>query len=148
LVIFVGIIVPVVFGPQILRAAREGLAHWLISRAEQKYWEGNYAGAIADANWAIGWSPHSKELYFLRAQCREKIDDLNGSLADWNESLGLTTSSAELSLVHSCRSWVYVRLGRYQEAVDDASQAVKFSPTSGNLNTRAYVRALANTELP
>jgi tetratricopeptide (TPR) repeat protein len=147
LVVLLGIVVPVILGPQILAAGREALAHWLSSRAEQKYLEGNYAGAIADASWAIGWSPQSRELYFLRAQCREKVDDLNGSVADWNESLGLTTSSVERSLVHSCRSWVYVRLQRYQEAIDDASQAVRLSPTSSNLNTRAYVRALANLEL-
>jgi tetratricopeptide (TPR) repeat protein len=147
LIVLVGIVLPVFLGPQILEAGREGFAHWLSSRAEQKYLDGNYAGAITDVSWAIGWSPHSRELYFLRAECREKVADLNGSVADWNQSIGLTTSSVELSLLHSCRSWVYVRLERYQEALDDASQAVRLSPTSSNLNTRAYVRALANMEL-
>jgi tetratricopeptide (TPR) repeat protein len=148
LVIFLGILVPVIFGPGILTAGKEGLAHWLSSRAEQKYWDGNYAGALADVNWAIGWSPHSRELYFLRAQCREKVHDLSGSLADWNETISMAKSSVELSLFHSCRSWIYLRLERFHEAIDDASQAVKFSPTAGNLNTRAYVRAIANMELP
>jgi tetratricopeptide (TPR) repeat protein len=148
LVVLFGVIAPVVFGPQIMAAGRSAVAHWLSSRAEDKFLQGNFGGAIHDANWAIGWSPESRELYFLRAQCREKVDDLNGSLADWNQSIGLTTSSVELSLVHSCRSWVYVRLEKYHEAIDDASQAVRLSPTASNLNTRAYVRALANMELP
>ncbi|HEY2826979.1 MAG TPA: tetratricopeptide repeat protein [Pirellulales bacterium] len=147
LVVVLGVIVPVIFGPQILAAGRDALAHWLSNRAGHKYLEGNYSGAIADASLAIGWSPQSRELYFLRAQCREKVDDLNGSLDDWNQSIGLTTSSVELSLIHACRSWIYVRLQRYQEAIDDASKAVRLSPTSSNLNTRAYVRALANMEL-
>lgn len=148
LVVFFGILLPIIFGPEILTAGKEGLAHWLSSRAEQKYWNGNYAGALADVNWAIGWSPHSRELYFLRAQCREKVHDLNGSLADWNEAIGMAKSSVELSLLHSCRSWIYLRLERFQEAIDDATQALKFSPTAGNLNSRAYVRAVANMELP
>ena len=148
LAVLLGVIVPVVFGPKILAAGRLAIAHWLSGRAEEKYLQENYGGAINDASWALGWSPDSRELYFLRAQCREKVNDLNGSLADWTQSIGLTTSSVELSLVHSNRSLVYVRLEKYREAIDDASQAVRLSPTSSNLNTRAYVRALANMELP
>ena len=83
----------------------------------------------------------------MRAQCKEKVADLDGSLEDWNQSLGLTNSSVELSLIHSCRGWIYARLQRFQEAVDDASQAVKLSPTPSNLNTRAYIRALGNLQL-
>ncbi len=43
LVVFLGILLPVIFGPEILTAGKEGFAHWLSSRAEQKYWDGNYA---------------------------------------------------------------------------------------------------------
>jgi tetratricopeptide (TPR) repeat protein len=147
LFVLLGIVVPVLFGPQILTAGREALAQWLSNRATRKFFSGNYKGALADVNWAIGCSPESRELYFLRAHCKEKVADLNGSLADWNRSIGLTNSSTELSMIHSCRSWIYVRLERYPEAIEDASQAVKLSPTSSNLNSRAYVRALANMQL-
>jgi tetratricopeptide (TPR) repeat protein len=147
LVVLFGIVIPIAFGPHILAAGRASLSQWLRSRAEQKYLRGNYSGAIADASWAIGWSPRTKELYFLRAQCKEKVADLDGSLEDWNQSLGLTTSSVELSHIHSNRGWIYARLQRFQEAVDDASQAVKLSPTPSNLNTRAYIRALGKLQL-
>lgn len=147
LVVLFGIILPIIFGPHLLAAGRASLSQWLATSAERKYWQGNYSGAIADVSWAIGWSPHIKELYFLRAQCKEKVADLDGSLEDWNQSLGLTTSSVELSLIHSCRGWIYARLQRFQEAVDDATQAVKLSPTPSNLNTRAYIRALGKIEL-
>jgi tetratricopeptide (TPR) repeat protein len=147
LAVLLGIVVPVMFGPQILSAVGEGVAQWFSNRAKQKYWTGDYKGAITDFNHAIGWSPHSWELYVQRAQCREKIDDLNGSLADWNQLIKLTDSSADLSFVYSGRSWIYVRLERYREAVDDATHAVLLSATPENLNTRAYVRALANLEL-
>jgi tetratricopeptide (TPR) repeat protein len=147
LVLLLGIVVPVIFGPQIISAGRAAVVHWFTSRAEQKYLDGDYTGAIADVNWAIGWSQHARDLYFLRALCREKVDDLNGSLADWNQAIGLTTVSVELAEFHASRSWVYVRLSRYPDAIDDATQAVRLSPTAENLNSRAYVRALANMEL-
>ncbi|HTQ39669.1 MAG TPA: tetratricopeptide repeat protein [Pirellulales bacterium] len=146
--VLLGIVVPVIFGPQIVSAVGQGVAEWFSSRAEQKFWHGDYAGAISDLGHAIGWSPHSWELYFRRAQYREKVDDLNGSLADWNQLLGLTESTEVLSFVYSGRSWIYVRLERYREALDDATHAVRLSPTPENLNTRAYIRALANLELP
>ncbi|HZZ28035.1 MAG TPA: hypothetical protein VFE46_08540 [Pirellulales bacterium] len=148
LVVLLGIVVPVMFGPQILSVVQHGVAHWFSSRAEQKFWAGDYVGASADFSRAIGWSPHSWKLYFRRAQCREKIADLNGSLADWNQLVGLIDSNLDLSIVYAERSWIYVRLGRYREALDDANQAVRVSPTPENLNSRAYVRAVANQELP
>jgi tetratricopeptide (TPR) repeat protein len=143
-----GLAALVVFGPQIYSAAQIGVSHWFRSRAVEKIEEGNYTGAINDLSRAIDWSRHSRRLYYLRAICREKVDDLNGSLADWSQAIGMTTSSQELADFHSSRSFVYVRLGRHSEAIDDATQAVNLSPTAENLNTRAYVRALANTQLP
>jgi len=45
------------------------------------------------------------------------------------------------------RSWVNVRLKRSREALDDSNRAVQFSPAAVTWNSRAYVRAVLNTEL-
>jgi tetratricopeptide (TPR) repeat protein len=148
LIALVGIIVPVMFGPQIVAVVENGVAQWFSSRAQQKLWAGNVPGAIADLSRAIRWSPHSWELYFRRAECREKIADLNGSLDDWNQIIGTIESSEALSYVYAGRSWVYMRLQRQREAVDDATHAVQLNPSPENLNSRAYIRALADVELP
>src|SRR5262249_20618599 len=52
-----------------------------------------------------------------------------------------------LAEVYSRRSWAYVRLGRAREAIDDATQAVQLAHSAETLNTRAYARAVLNTEL-
>src|SRR6516162_10759617 len=81
--ILLGIVLPIVLGPRILSAARDMLAEWLFSRAQQRFVQGDNAGALADLNRAIDWNPKSWMLYMLRAEVRAKMDQLDESLADY-----------------------------------------------------------------
>jgi tetratricopeptide (TPR) repeat protein len=158
LVLVAAIVVPIVFGPKILSQGRKLFANWLANRAMQKYDEGNFAGAIADLNEAIEWSPKSRDLFAHRADCHEKLDELEDSLADWNKSIELHDSDGnrrrgraqrtiEIANSYARRSWVYVRLGRKDEALADADRAVERFRHPMMLNARAYARAILGDKL-
>ncbi|HEY2882683.1 MAG TPA: tetratricopeptide repeat protein [Pirellulales bacterium] len=155
-----GIVIPVVFGPKILSFARESLSQWLLARAERKIFADDYSGAISDLNWSLDWNPNAWYSYMLRGEVRLELNDLEGSLTDYNKLIDLLSSQDEvrrrrrpldrnsvLAEAYSSRSWVLTRLGRGREAIDDASHAVKLVPSPLHLNSRAYVRAQVNLEL-
>lgn len=155
--LLVGLIVPTVFGPQLLSAGRGMASRWFTSRAERKVLAGDLPGAVRDLSRAISWNPHDLDLRFVRAMWRNDMNDLAGSLADWNDLLEQLKDHEhspphnawlfDQSEVYSGRAWVCVRMGRGREAIDDATQAVKLRPLPKNFNSRAYIRALAKMEL-
>jgi tetratricopeptide (TPR) repeat protein len=160
LAILLGVIVPIVLGPRILATGRDFVAQWLFSRAQQRFFQGDNVGALADLNRAIDWNPNSWMLYLLRAKVRSKMDQLDDSLADYTELVNLLNGnkpglrrqrgvhrSGLLAEALIGRSWVNVRLKRNREALDDASGAVQFAPNATTWNSRAYVRAILNMEL-
>jgi tetratricopeptide (TPR) repeat protein len=158
LALLVGIIVPIVFGPRILASGRNLVARWLAGQAEQKYYDGNLEGALADLDDAIEWDPTLRNLYWRRAICREAVNDLEGCLADWNKLVELLESSrirprekferlVEKVQAYSRRSWIYVRLGQKESALADATRGVELLPNAVTWNTRAYSRAVLGVEL-
>jgi tetratricopeptide (TPR) repeat protein len=160
LAILLGIVVPIVLGPRILATSRDFVAQWLFSRAQQRFFQGDNVGALADLNRAIDWNPNSSILYLLRAKVRSKMDQLDDSLADYTELVNLLNGnkpglrwqrgvhrSGLLAEALMGRSWVNVRLKRNRAALDDASGAVQFAPNATTWNSRAYVRAVLNVEL-
>jgi len=157
-----GVIVPIVFGPRLLSFGRELVAQWYSSRAQKKFWDHDLAGAVKELNCAIAWCPHDFELRWQRAGWRAEQNDLAGSIEDWTECIRLVDSAAMhplarqqfidvdhdvLSMLYSDRGWIYVRLGKTREALDDVNKAVELHPSAENLNTRAYARAILNVEL-
>ncbi len=162
--LFAGIIVALVgliFGQQIVSAGHELVSRWFASRAERKFQVSDFTGALADLTTAIEWNPANIELLFRRALWRCDINDLGGSLSDWNELIAQLKNPdpalaarnraidrTEYLIEAYCqRSWVFQRLGRGRESIDDANDAVKIRPSPRNLNLRAYARAIANMEL-
>jgi tetratricopeptide (TPR) repeat protein len=84
-----------------------------------------------------------------RASAKSEINDLEGSLADFDRVLTSPLPSRELRV--QCflqRSWVQCRLKNYVAAVDDISSAIQLYGRDHAvlLNQRAYIRALANAE--
>jgi tetratricopeptide (TPR) repeat protein len=152
------LIVPAIFGPQIVSVGREFVSRWFTTRAERKSLAGDLPGALQELSRAIYWNPDDLELRYLRALWRTDMNDLSGSLADWNDLISQYKDPEHLppqrnawlfdqADVYSGRAWVFVRLGRGREAIDDATQAVKLRPTPRYYNSRAYIRAIAKTEL-
>ena len=158
MLLLAGIVVPIVFGPRILASGRRLVAEWLASQAWQKYYDGNFDSALADLNDAIEWDPTSRTLYWQRAICHEAMNELEGSLADWNKHLELLESSRirrrerfertlEKVQAYSRRSWIHVRLGHRADALADASRSVDLLPNPVTWNARAYGRAILGVEL-
>lgn len=166
------IVIPIVFGPKILDAGRGILADWLANRASQKLEEGDFNGAIEDLNEAIGWNPNGQAYYAQRAACRERLNELDHSLSDWNKAIDLLRSMkvrrkegfqkrVNLARAYRQRGWVYVRLGRKDEALSDINQAIDTLPNipallhsraysleiATLLNSRAYSRAILQVDL-
>jgi tetratricopeptide (TPR) repeat protein len=155
LVVFV--ILPAFFGKDLLNKARGLVADWLSNQAMQKSMEGDLPGALSDMNQAVDWNPKSGDLLARRAELREELNDLEGSLADLTEAIEIYSRKKigkseraqwkrRLSKYYSARSWIYVRLGRSEEALDDADLAIQYSQTPETLNGRAYARAILKIE--
>jgi tetratricopeptide (TPR) repeat protein len=141
------VVVPIVFGPKILDAGRAFLGDWLASRASQKLDEGNFSGAVEDLNDAIGWNPRAQAYYAQRAACREKLNELEGSLSDWNRAIELLQESKfrrkerfqktiNLARAYRQRGWIYVRMGRKDKAMSDINRAVDTLPKFSVLNSQ------------
>jgi tetratricopeptide (TPR) repeat protein len=160
--VVVGIVIPLVFGSQLLSFGRDLITQWHSSRAQKKIQDHDYAGAVDELSSAIEWSPDDLELRCRRAFCRAEQRDLPGSIADWSESIRLVEAATKLPLaqqhfvevnrvglasLYAERGWVYVRLGETQHALDDVNKAVELHPSPENLNSRAYSRAILKVEL-
>ncbi len=119
---------------------------WLMDRAMDKYMADDAEGALRDLDRAAFWFPDSPDVYERRAEVRLAANDVLGSLADCNKQISLDPQDAGAYLR---RAHVKQRLERHQEAIEDATMGVDlagpFDATA--LNSRAYIRALANREL-
>jgi tetratricopeptide (TPR) repeat protein len=161
-VLILGVVLPLVFGPKIVHAVREAFANGFQSRAEQKIGRRDYQGAIDDLNQAIAWNPSGWNHYEVRSLARARSNDLNGSLEDltktidifndaWNDGNHLRRRgmerSAQLASFYSQRCWINVRLGNRDAAIDDANRAIDLRGSAENFNTRAYARAVLKVDL-
>jgi tetratricopeptide (TPR) repeat protein len=122
-------------------------ARTLINRAVEKYQADDLHAALADMDWAVKILPESPLLYEVRGQMRLEAKELAGSLADFDRLVELDPSSSDAYML---RSTVLQRLDRHQDAINDLNKAVKLRAARdpNPFNSRAYARALANTELP
>ena len=160
--LIIGVIVPIVFGPRLMSFGRELAAQWYSSRAQKKFWDHDMVGAVRELSCAIEWCPHDFELRWQCAVWRADQNDLPGSIEDHTECIRLAESATKLplaerqvfdfsrdvvSMLYADRGWIYVRMGKSREALDDVNKAVELHPTAENLNTRAYARAVLNIEL-
>ncbi len=163
--LLLGLVVPIVLGPRIIKAGRGAIAAYCVSRAEKKLQTGDLPGALAELDSAIEWQPEDWQLYEARAQLRYELNHLDGALADCTQLLDLLVTqdrirderglrinrAAQQAQVYTLRSTILMRLGRGREAIDDANQALLLHPAPAAratlLNSRAYARAQANLEL-
>jgi tetratricopeptide (TPR) repeat protein len=155
--IVVLVIFPAFFGKDLLNKARGLVADWLSDQAMQKYMEGDLTGALTDMDQAVDWNPKNWELLARRGDLREELNDLKGGLSDFTAAIEIYARKRirrsekeawkrQLSEYHSRRSWIYVRLGRRDEAMADADLAIQYFESPNNLNGRAYARAVLKIE--
>ncbi len=129
------------------------LGDWLAQRAREKFSRGDMPGTVADSTRAMTFlgdnlsDDRQIELLAIRACAKLKINDLEGSLADFDRVLTSPKPRHDIRILcYFQRSWARCRLHDYPAAVADASAAIELNgrdnPTL--LNQRAYIRALAN----
>jgi tetratricopeptide (TPR) repeat protein len=161
-VLILGVVIPLVVGPKIIHVVRESFADGYQNRAKQKIARHDFEGAIEDVNQAIAWNPSGWEYYQDRSIARAGKNDLAGSLEDLTKTIDVFNDawnsgnhrrrrdmdrSGVLGSIYSRRSWMNVRLGNRDAAIDDANQAINLRDSPENLNTRAYARAVLKVDL-
>jgi len=119
--ILLGVVLPIVFGPRLLAMARDLLAQWLATRAQQRLMEGDREGALADFNRAIDWNPNAWALYLQRANLRRELSDLPGSLDDLNSAIDRNPRAWAAFLL---RAEVRQKMDKLDESLVDYTEAI------------------------
>lgn len=143
---FIAVLLGMLFSSTVADEAKQWLAGRLLKRAVEKERLSDAAGALADVNRAASLAPDHPQVLELRAHLKLTLNDVEGSLDDYNALLKLDRRYAPAYLG---RSTALQRLNRHQEAIDDLTQAIKLSPSRDAMprNHRAYARALAGVDL-
>ncbi len=143
---FIAVLVGLIFQSPIAEGAKQLLAGRLLQRAQEKERLSDPQGALADVNRAAALVPDRPLVLELRAHLKLTLNDVEGSLEDYNALVKLDRRYAPAYLG---RSTALQRLNRHQEAIDDLTQAIKLSPSRDAMprNNRAYARALAGVDL-
>ncbi|HVC98865.1 MAG TPA: hypothetical protein VND64_34690 [Pirellulales bacterium] len=130
----------------VVDSVKELLVQQFLHSAQKQALQDDLPGALAKLDWVVAWAPDEPDAFEMRARCRLGMNDLQGSLADFNRVIELDGRSAS---AYSGRGGALLRLNRQREAIDDLTQAIKLSPEHdpGPRNDRAYFRAIAGIEL-
>jgi tetratricopeptide (TPR) repeat protein len=136
-------------------AGQAMLASWWAKQAQDKFEDRDYLGAVEDSTRALnikGEDPISSEnagLLYMRAQARLELNDIEGSLRDFDRLVQAKFKDpALMPYVYYGRAWANCRAGRHKLAIDDSTQAIQYTgrETPVLLNLRAYIRALGNVD--
>jgi len=152
--LLLGLAVPVVIGPAVMPAVREGVVQWSLERAIHREGRGALAEAIGDVSRAIRWGgvaidadPGRKsQLLCWRAMLKIENRDLDGAIVDADLAASIAPTSVQPQRIRALaaviRSDADAALAAAQLAVDLAG------PTDPEaLNHRAYIRALVGRDL-
>lgn len=121
------------------------VAGWLAGHAFEKQAADDLDGALRDLDRALAWTDKMPEIFAMRGQVRLENGDVPGSLADFNKVISMWPASSD---AYEWRSMALQRLDQHDEAIRDINKAIELRPAEPNLlNSRAYVRAIANQDL-
>ncbi|MFC2129876.1 tetratricopeptide repeat protein [Bacteroidota bacterium] len=84
-----------------------------------------YEDSFSYYNAAIIENPGISYLYFLRANLKKDMSDINGALKDYNETVRLDPENAD---AFNNRGSLNGMLGNYQQALSDFNKAIKLDP--------------------
>ena len=80
-------------GSPLIIANANPLADNLFNSGVDKYYQGDYQGAIADYDKAIEIDPQFEDAYYWRASAKTKLGDHQGAIADWTKVIELIPKS-------------------------------------------------------
>lgn len=125
---------------------KQSIADWLVQGAMRNMILDDIDGAIRDLDRAIAWCDESHEIYEMRGHLRLEKRDLQGALEDFTK---VTAMKPHDSNAYLMRATALQQLQRHEAAIAEVTKAIEIrgeaSPTL--LNSRAYFRALAGTQL-
>jgi tetratricopeptide (TPR) repeat protein len=125
---------------------KQSIAEWLVQGAMRNLMLDDVDAAIRDLDRAIAWCDEAPEIFKMRGHARLEKGDVQGSVEDFTKVTELTPRDAEAFLM---RATALQRLQQHEAAIADLNKAIEIhgdvSPML--LNSRAYFRALAGTEL-
>ena len=118
---------------------RRAIGNFYLRKAQQKYLDGDLPGAVAGISSALDYVKDEPMVYELRGHWRLEAKDFEGSLADFTRAIEM---DGKWSQSYVERSFVYQRMGRHREALDDLNRAVQYRTARDPIpfNARAYGR--------
>jgi tetratricopeptide (TPR) repeat protein len=110
-------------------------------KANQKYGQKDFRGAIADYTEAIRLNPNYAEAYNDRGAARYDLGDKQGAIADYNTAIKINPNYA---YAYNNRGTARSDLGDKQGAIADYTSAIKINPNHANAyynrgNARYYL---------
>jgi len=103
-----------------------------------RFYQGDFQGAIAAYDRAIQLNPNYAAAYFNRAETLLNSEDSKGALEDLNQALRISPNNVEALLI---RGSARQQLGDDQGATDDWNQVVRINPRSAtDYSTRGRAR--------
>ncbi len=110
-----------------------GDAHYFVRTGEDKFFSGDYKGAVEVYTRALVQTPNSPDIYIKRADARAKAGNIQGALDDYEKALTLNPS---LPTAYKNRGNVKFQQGEYRKAIEDYTKAIEIAPD----NYEAYHR--------
>ena len=104
-----------------------------------------YAQSALEFSHAIELDPRHCEAYRSRAEARRRLDDLLGSLADYDSALSLRQDDP---LLLAERGQIHYILGDYEQSLDDCDRSIECGAIPHAIHTRSRVHTkLGNYDL-
>ncbi len=141
------------------------VARWYLAAARNAQADMRYEAVVEAANKGLAWDDEYRDLVEARAIARLQLDDLHGSLQDFDRLIELASKDEKTTEAYmramAARTQVLQRLDRYQAAVDDWTDIVEFRREQYRLrgdsesqqayalalNNRAYTQALGKIDI-
>lgn len=99
--------------------------------------KGNNAKALEYINRALEENSQEYRYYNTRASIKEKMEDYNGALQDYDTALSI---NPEYATAYFNRANLYVSFEKNNEAMNDFCMAIKYAPDYDSYNNRGLLR--------
>ena len=112
-----------------------------LERAQERFANGDYNGAIVDYNKSLTMDSENIEIWLGRGLAREKLNDLEGAFSDYTKAIDLRENYAKAWLN---RGNVLLKMNRYEDAIEDYNVALIYY---SDYASAYFNRAIAKVKL-